>query len=407
MFATLTISGSAAASTQTACGRRARTIRSATIRCSRRSLSLRSSCSPRWSSTAGSELRRVEPARATVETLAPERRTSSSGLAPMKAASGRAAAEAEAGRELLAHGAEEGRRVVGGGGADDDLAGEHDLAHLARRDPRCGGRDGGFELAGRAGAADLGVRGRVRVEQRQRRLGAQPGEAGARAPRPLAPASSPGCTTALTVRKVRSPLRQSESSGRTSEAGRQRGPGRGGAAVGVEGEAAEPDRPGAGRQPARLVERPRRRRSAGTRRRRRRSGAAPREVASWATPSPARANPRSGCSQQNQRSEASREAKTAAQGSADLDLDGDADQRPPLAARSPGSSALAQAGRAASLSRCRGQWRSRRSAPFRPGRAGGPSARRPRSCRPSRSPRSSSCGARRRRFWPGRSPRTG
>jgi hypothetical protein len=58
----LTISGSAAASTQTACGRRARTIRSATIRCSRRSLSLRSSCSPRWSSTDGSELRRVEPA---------------------------------------------------------------------------------------------------------------------------------------------------------------------------------------------------------------------------------------------------------------------------------------------------------------------------------------------------------
>ena len=36
----------------------------------------------------GVELRRVEPARATVEALAPARRTSSSGLAPMKAASG-------------------------------------------------------------------------------------------------------------------------------------------------------------------------------------------------------------------------------------------------------------------------------------------------------------------------------
>ena len=88
MLATLITSGSAAASTQTECGRRMRTMRSETIRCSRRFLSLRRSCSPRWSSTAGSELRRIEPARATVETLAPERRTSSSGLAPKKAASG-------------------------------------------------------------------------------------------------------------------------------------------------------------------------------------------------------------------------------------------------------------------------------------------------------------------------------
>ena len=115
MLATLTISGSAAASTQTACGRRVRTIRSATIRCSRRSLSLRRSCSPRWSSTAGSELRRVEPARATVETLAPERRTRSSGLAPMKAASGVPQQKQKQERKLLAHRAEERRRVVGGG----------------------------------------------------------------------------------------------------------------------------------------------------------------------------------------------------------------------------------------------------------------------------------------------------
>ena len=88
MLATLTTSGSSAVCTQTACGRSLRTIRSATIRCSRRFLSLRSSCSPRWSSTAGSELRRVEPASATVEAPAPERRISSSGLAPMNDASG-------------------------------------------------------------------------------------------------------------------------------------------------------------------------------------------------------------------------------------------------------------------------------------------------------------------------------
>src|SRR4029079_13438895 len=42
---------------------------------------------------------------------------------------------------------------------------------------------------------------------------------------------------------------------------------------------------------------------------------APRELASCATPNPASANSRSGCSQQNQRSEASREAKTTAHGS--------------------------------------------------------------------------------------------
>ena len=253
MFATLTISGSAAASTQTACGRRARTIRLATIRCSRRSLSLRSSCSPRWSSTAGSELRRVEPARATVETLAPERRTSSSGLAPMKAASGVPTAEAEAGRELLAHGAEEGGRVVGGGGADDHLAGEHDLAHLPRADPVCGGGDGGFEVSRRAGAADLRVRGRVRVEHRQRRLAAQAGEPGAQRRAPLLRVV-PGLDDGVDGEEGALAAAADRELGQDQRAGRERGPGRGGAALGVEGEAAEPDRPGAGRQPARLVE---------------------------------------------------------------------------------------------------------------------------------------------------------
>ena len=66
MLATLTSAGSSGAATQTACGRSARAIRRTTIACSSRSLSQRSSCSPRWSSTAGSALRRVEPASATV-----------------------------------------------------------------------------------------------------------------------------------------------------------------------------------------------------------------------------------------------------------------------------------------------------------------------------------------------------
>ena len=43
----------------------------------------------------------------------------------------------------------------------------------------------------------------------------------------------------------------------------------------------------------------------------------PRDTASYALPSPASARPRSGSSQQNQRSEASREAKTSAAGSTD------------------------------------------------------------------------------------------
>jgi hypothetical protein len=56
--------------------------------CSLRTLGLRSIASPRWSSTAGSALRAVVPARATVAATAPDRRTSSSGLGAMNAASG-------------------------------------------------------------------------------------------------------------------------------------------------------------------------------------------------------------------------------------------------------------------------------------------------------------------------------
>src|SRR3954469_6157999 len=172
MLATLTISGSGAASTQTACGRRARTMRSATIRCSRRSLSLRSSCSPRWSSTAGAELRRggaggvrdggvgASAGRAgegdggDAGAGAPDQQL---GAGPDEGGLRGAAAEAEAGGELLAHGAEDRSGIMGGGGGDDDLAGEHDLGELAGGDPGCGALDRGFELAWRPGAADLGV----------------------------------------------------------------------------------------------------------------------------------------------------------------------------------------------------------------------------------------------------------
>ena len=89
MFATRTSAGSGAAVTHTECGRSARAIRRTTIAFSSRSLSLWSSCSPRWSSTAGSALRREEPASATVLARWPSRRTSSSGLAAMNVASPR------------------------------------------------------------------------------------------------------------------------------------------------------------------------------------------------------------------------------------------------------------------------------------------------------------------------------
>jgi hypothetical protein len=91
MFAIRTITGSSAVATQTLYGRSARSIRRATIACSARSLSERSSCSPRWSSTDGSALRRVDPASASVLARIPSRRISSSGLAAMNAASPRPA----------------------------------------------------------------------------------------------------------------------------------------------------------------------------------------------------------------------------------------------------------------------------------------------------------------------------
>ncbi len=400
MLATLTISGSAAASTQTACGRRARTMRSETIRCSRRSLSLRSSCSPRWSSTAGSELRRVEPARATVETLAPERRTSSSGLAPMKAASGVPTQK----QKQAGNCSRMAPNRAAGSWAAPALTTTSRASTTLLISPASiravAAADGGFEVARRAGAADLRVRGRVRVEHRQRRLAAQAGQA----------RRHRGAARVRVVSRLDDRVEREEGAiaaaaerelGQDQRAGRERGPGRGAAALGVEGEAAEPDRAGTRRQPARLVEDRRRRLFAGTARRRRRKRAAPREAASWATPSPARAKPRSGCSQQNQRSEARREAKTAAQGSAmSVSTVTLTSVRRPRRTALPTSSVE-------ELSRYHGRSRSPPCEPFRPGRAGGPCARRPRSCRRSRSPRSSSCDGRRRRSWPGRSPRTG
>ena len=295
-----------------------------------------------------------------------------------------------------------GGRVVGGGGARRSPRGRaRPCSSPPRRSglwrPRrrlrsrpAGGRCGSPRArsgAGRASAA---------APRRAGRRAAPPARRRARS------ASSPGCDDrvdgeegALAAAAERE-LRQDQ------RARRERGPGRGGAALGVEGEAAEPDRPGAGGQPARLVEDRVAARCAGTR------------AATSAKRALAARGRLVGDAEPGQREPAVRllPAEPAVRGQprgedrragiGEIDLDGDADQRPPPPRRRPWRASASEG-----VSRCHGRSRSRRCGPFRPGRAGGPSARRPRSCRPSRSPRSSSCGARRRRSWPGRSPRTG
>ena len=84
----LEMTGSSALATHRLTGSSVRSIRLVTMACSSRSFVLWSSLSPRWSSTAGSALRLVVPARATVCARCPSRRTSSSGLAPTNASSG-------------------------------------------------------------------------------------------------------------------------------------------------------------------------------------------------------------------------------------------------------------------------------------------------------------------------------
>ena len=89
MFATFTTTGSGLSATHTACSRSARARRRTTIACSSRSFGERSIRSPRCSSTAGSALRPVEPASASVVARIPSRRMSSSGLAATNALSPR------------------------------------------------------------------------------------------------------------------------------------------------------------------------------------------------------------------------------------------------------------------------------------------------------------------------------
>ena len=212
MFATLTISGSSLTVTQTACGRRARAMRRTTIACSSRSLSERISCSPRWSSTAGSAERRVEPGERDgrgAQPLAAHEQLRRGGDER-----GVAAADAEdvAGGEPRAQHAERRRGVVRGRRVDGDLAREHDLLEGPGADALDGPRDRRLVVLGRRDRGDPVAARRAPG----RAAAAARGAARRRAPTSRSTTcsgTSSGATSAASVRRTSRPRRASESSG--------------------------------------------------------------------------------------------------------------------------------------------------------------------------------------------------
>jgi hypothetical protein len=116
-------------------------MRRTTIACSSRSLPDAAACSPRWSSTAGSALRRVEPASASVAARIPSRRIEQLGARGDERAVAAADAEDEAGREALAQDAEDRGGVVSRRRVDLHLAREHDLVQRAGPDALDAARD--------------------------------------------------------------------------------------------------------------------------------------------------------------------------------------------------------------------------------------------------------------------------
>ena len=169
MLAIRATTGSSAAVTHTLTGRSARTMRRVTIACSSRSLSERSSCSPRWSSTAGSALRRVEPASASVPGAQAVAAHEQLGAGGDERALAAPRAEGEARREGLAQDAEHGRGVVRARRVDLDLAREDDLVQRPGADALDRPRHRGLVVLGRHRADHAVAPGRVGVEQRQRR----------------------------------------------------------------------------------------------------------------------------------------------------------------------------------------------------------------------------------------------
>ena len=247
MLATRTTTGSGAAVTHTACGLSARAIRRATIAFSSRSLSLCSSCSPRWSSTAGSALRPSRPGErhgARPLALAAHQQLGAGGHERRVAAADR---EHVAGRERLPQHAE--HRAPGSwsiGRVDLDLAREHDLLELAGPDPlhraarppprSAPAASGWTPSRCRPAPGSSSGSGGVRSSPSRRR---------ARSRRSSTVSS--GATSRLSVSAPGRPCAASETSGTTSDAGAnpcQRGEP---AAVGREREPADRDQPRSGR----------------------------------------------------------------------------------------------------------------------------------------------------------------
>ena len=193
------------------------------------------------------------------------------------------------------------------GASHHDLAGQHDLLELPGADPLDG--RGHRRPRSRPGGGRSRSRGRRR-SVRDRAAAAAPRaapRAGARDRATVVVAiGARRRATASGCAKVRPrPERQSETSGRTSSAGGNDDQCADAAPVGAKAKPPTQTGPApAGRPAGSSAIRPRADRSA-VAAPRPRTGPAPRETASWALPSAASANPsRSGCSQQNQRSPA-------------------------------------------------------------------------------------------------------
>ena len=381
--------------------------------CSSRTLGLRIIASPRWSSTAGSALRPVVPARATVAATAPERRTSSSGLAPMNAASRGPEAEAEARREQLPQRAELARRVDRGRGLDGQLSRQDHLVDLAcaypldRRRPRSA-RSAPAGVGPMIDVAALGMRVRRGQGSRTQRGESSSGAASSRSvlaspaiTRRRSGSFVPRCVAIATSGRIASAGGSDDQIGSLPPSGSkaspvdQTGPAPAGSPARLLGHAVVHDAraarlrgrrtgPGPGSPP------PRRCRA---RRARTRGRAAPSRTSGR---SPAAIRPRSRSGPRARRARPSPEAErpSSARDSALSNRE------------SSGPASRATLTRAPSCRASSGRSRPRPCGPSRSGRAGGSSARRPRSCRRCPSPRWSASDGRRRRSWRGRSRRT-
>ena len=214
--------------------------------------------------------------------------------------------------------------------------------------------------------------------------------------------STPGPPTALTVRWTSAPSRCSDSSGNTMRAGGNED--QLGSAPPLSAKAKPPVHTGpapagSASWPLEMRSRPIARQPCATSSKR----PGPRETTSCAVPIAASAKPRSGCSQQNQRSPASRASKARALGSMPAagavaltrvrrsrSATSSRPSATPASRPSVSSTTVTESGPTLlpglrwRTSRRRGRSRSRPCAPSRPGRAGGSSARRPRPSRPSR-----------------------